>query len=128
MENILIERHFEDDFEPSVDFNATTGTCVLAGESYLDYSTEFYEPLINWFKQYFEEVKGPINLDIRLTYFNTSSSKHIYMLLTLLKEYENSGGKVNVNWHFESKDEELVYEVDDLKIASGLNISYFFDL
>ena len=40
MENILIEGKHGVNFIPTVDFNADTGICELAGESYLEDTIE----------------------------------------------------------------------------------------
>ena len=81
MENIYIEGSHTNFFVPTVEFNAETGVCVLSGESFLEDTNSFYEPLIKWLEIYCAEVKKPITLSINLSYFDTSSSKSILNLL-----------------------------------------------
>jgi len=97
MEDLHITGSSDVYFVPSVHFSASTGKCEIGGESYLEETVEFYTPLLDWLRQYMEEVKGPIIFDFKLTYFNTSSSRCILDILYLLKEYEEEGGSVLVS-------------------------------
>ncbi len=99
-------------FIPYVRFNAETGKCLLEGESYLENTWEFYNQLKAWLQSY-SATNKPIFLDFKLTYFNTSSSKGIFELLMFLKEYENNGGKVMINWYYPEYDEDLLEEAED---------------
>ncbi len=68
MENIYIEGSHTNFFVPKVDFNAETGVCTLSGESFLEDTIEFYDPLIQWLEEYTSEVKKPLTFEIKLTY------------------------------------------------------------
>ncbi|MBN2757995.1 MAG: DUF1987 domain-containing protein [Bacteroidales bacterium] len=123
MENLEIEGSHKNFFIPSVSFNAKTGICELSGESFLEDTVEFYKPLINWVEDYIELVHGPLALIIRLTYFNTSTSRSILDILNILKDYEESGGEVVINWHFDENDIDMEEDIDDYIIDTGLDIN-----
>jgi len=123
MENIHIVGSHDVFFVPSVNFDAETGICELAGESYLEETVEFYTPLIQWLKTYIEEEARPITFNIKLTYFNTSSSRCILDILNILKIYEENGGTVIVNWYFDPDDSDMEEEIEDYMIDSELKIS-----
>ncbi len=126
MENIHIDGYHGQHFIPTVDFNKETGICSIAGESYLEDSIEFYAPLFKWLKKYAKEIQKPITFNFNLSYFNTSSSKCIIDILHILKQYEINGGNVNVNWHYDSSEEDIedeLEEVDDFMIESGIKIN-----
>ena len=126
MKNLDIKGYKEEYFIPTVHFNAETGNCEISGESYLDDTAEFYEPIINWIKEYIEKVNKPLRFNFNLDYFNSSSYKRLYEILILLKDYELMGGQVSVNWYFSEDEHELVEEVDDLKVSTNININYHF--
>jgi hypothetical protein len=126
MKNLDIKGYKEQYFIPSVHFDAKTGNCEISGESYLDDTAEFYEPIINWIKEYIEKVNKPLRFNFNLDYFNSSSYKRLYEILILLKDYELMGGQVSVNWYFSEDEHELVEEVDDLKVSTNININYHF--
>ncbi len=124
MKNIHIEGSSDVYFIPTVDFNYETGVCLISGESYLEDTIEFYEPLLNWMKQYITEIRKPIVFDIKLTYYNTSSSRSILDILDLLKMYEEEGGNVTVNWHYDEEEQsDIEEEVEDYMIESDLHIN-----
>ena len=122
MNDIHIKGVHEAYFMPTVNFEVATGNCEIAGESYLEETTKFYAPLLAWIREYIDTVKGPLNFDIKLSYFNTSSSKCLVDILDMLKNYQRDGGLVTVNWYYEDSDEELE-EVEDFILETGLQIN-----
>jgi hypothetical protein len=107
---------------PAIDFNASTGECTLEGESFLEETSNFYAPLLDWINDYIE-TKKPITLNIKLTYFNTSTSKWILNILHTLKYYQDKGGKVTINWFYYKDDIDMAEEIDDYIIDSGIHIN-----
>ncbi len=111
----------EDEYDkPFVHFRAESGECEISGESFPEKTAEFYDLLITWLKQYMEEVKGPIDFSIRLSYFNTSSSKRILEILILLQKYSEDGGRVKSRWHYDPEDLDMEEDIEDLKVISKL--------
>lgn len=123
MENIDISGTRDVYFVPTVRFDAETGVCELSGESFLEETEDFYDPLKKWLKQYIEEEKKPITFNYKLTYFNTSSSRCILDMLKILKKYEDEGGDVTVNWYYDEDDLDMEEALEDYIIATGLNIN-----
>jgi len=123
MENIYIEGSHTNFFVPTVDFNAETGICTLSGESFLEDTIEFYDPLVQWLEEYTSEVKKNMTFEIKLTYFNTSTSRSILDLLNILKEYEDEGGQVIVNWHYDEDDIDMEEDIEDYMLDTGLEIN-----
>ncbi|MCF6243276.1 MAG: DUF1987 domain-containing protein, partial [Bacteroidales bacterium] len=108
---------------PTVSFNAKTGICEISGESFLEDTVEFYKQIIEWLERYIDEVKGPIAFIVKLSYFNTSTSRSLLDILNLLKDYEDEGGEVVVNWHFDENDVDMEEDIDDYIIDTGLDIN-----
>ena len=123
MENLQIKGSHDVYFVPSVNFDASKGRCEFSGESYLEETVDFYAPLLEWLDDYISGVDKPLYFDFKLTYFNTSSSRSILDILNILKEYEESGGKVVVNWFYDEDDTDMEEEVEDFMIESELEIS-----
>ena len=121
MENLEIVVKPGSHFKPSVSLNAETGLCEIAGESYLEEATLFYKPIYDWLQEYIKTNKS-ILFNFRLSYVNTSSSKHVLFILRLLKDYEESGGDVVANWYIEPGDTDTEEDVEDYTIISGLKI------
>ena len=123
MENIYIEGSHTNFFIPTVDFNAETGRCTLSGESFLEDTIEFYDPLVQWLEGFTTEIKKPVIFEIKLTYFNTSTSRSILDLLNILKDYEEDGGDITINWHYDEDDIDMEEDIEDYMLDTGLEIN-----
>jgi len=123
MENLEIEGSHKNFFVPTVKFNAQTGICELSGESFLEDTVEFYKPIVDWIDEYIDQIKNPIAFIIKLSYFNTSTSRSILDILNMLKDYEEDGGEVVINWHFDENDIDMEEDIDDYIIDTGLDIN-----
>lgn len=123
MENLIIKGSHGDFFIPDINFNAHSGVLEISGESYLEDTAKFYAPVLKWLRDYVDQSYGSLILNIKLTYFNTSSSRSILDILYILKEYEDKGGDVTINWFYSGDDYEIEEEVEDYMIDTGLKIN-----
>jgi hypothetical protein len=123
MENLIIPKKPKEPYYPAVNFDAEKGICEISGESYMEETNRFYLPLINWIKEYTEKMDKPIVMNIKLIYFNTSSSRALLEILDHLKNYEDNGGLVTVNWYYDDEDPDMKDEIEDFIIETGLNIT-----
>ncbi len=126
MENIILEAG-EDVATPEVKFISHTGICEISGESYLEKTYAFYDPLYMWLREYMTTINKPLTLNMRLKYMNTSSSKCILIMLKMLKDYVEEGGNATVNWYIKVDDDVMTEEVEDLKEEAELPIHVIFE-
>ena len=122
LEDLIIEGKKDTFFIPSVHFDVKSGICTLEGESYLEDSIHFYSILSTWIKNYIKFNKK-ITLNIKLTYFNTSSEKGIFDLLILLKNAKIQGVNIEVNWYHLHDDEDSIEEAEDFIHDTDLKIN-----
>ncbi len=122
MESLYINSYPDLVYYPLVNFNYYSGVCEISGESYMEETLKFYEPLIKWLKDYIQEKK-PIEFNIKLSYFNTSSSRFILEMLDLLKSYQDKGGDVKVNWYYNREDPDMLMEIQGFEAETGLKIN-----
>lgn len=104
MENLIIKGEAK---TPTIDFNYNSGELVISGRSIPENSIEFYKPIIEWLELLKVSDKDKIVLDIKLEYFNTSSSKCILDVFKKLEEIKGVGKEANIRWFFESDDEDM---------------------
>ncbi|MBI1837532.1 MAG: DUF1987 domain-containing protein [Flavobacteriia bacterium] len=104
MENIIREGSAK---TPSVSFNSVSGVLELKGRSIPENSVEFYKPLNDWIDSYSSSPCTKTVVDIKLEYFNTSSSKCILDLFKKLESLKHKGTEVQVNWYYEEDDEDM---------------------
>jgi len=104
MENINLEGTPK---TPTVNFDANEGRLELKGRSIPENSVEFYNSLNEWIENYGKAPQKVTIFDVKLEYFNTSSSKCILDLFKLLEGINGKGTEVKVNWYFEEDDEDM---------------------
>ncbi len=105
MENFHIEGST---YIPRVDFNAETGVLEIEGESYHEYTMEFFKPIFDWLDEFLVESGLTITLNFKMSYFNTSSSRRFLEILTMLEDYsKEKSGNVTVNWYYEAHDVDM---------------------
>ncbi|PWL28934.1 MAG: nuclear pore complex subunit [Fluviicola sp. XM-24bin1] len=117
MDNLIIEGTPK---TPTVEFDAAAGKIVLKGRSIPENSIEFYKPMQDWLAQYGSTPATQTVVDIRLEYFNTSSSKCILDFFKKLETIKDSGNQVTVNWYFETDDEDMQEAGEDYEAIVGL--------
>jgi hypothetical protein len=83
---------------PSIAFDALTGKLQIKGESFPENVAKFYSPVLDWIKSYLEEETKEIQIDFKITYFNSSTSKVFMTLFDLLDLYAMKGREITVNW------------------------------
>ncbi len=125
MENLIKVQKNEGFFKyPNVNFDATSGDCELSGESFMEDSKIYYTEIISWLHEFHETEKSKtLTFNIKLSYFNTSSSKMLYELLKVLQDFSDDGQDVVINWHYDSSDSELEDDIADLCFDVSIDVN-----
>jgi hypothetical protein len=123
MKNLTIDPIQDSPYYPGVNFDASSGVCELRGESYMEEAYKFYTPLLSWLKEFTISESKPLTMNVKLTYFNTNSSRLLLDIFDILKRSEDSGNKVKINWYYETDDPDIMDEVEDFEIETGLQIN-----
>ncbi|HLP11313.1 MAG TPA: DUF1987 domain-containing protein [Flavobacteriales bacterium] len=93
---------------PTITLDEQQGLLELSGRSIPENSIEFYKPILDWIEAYGSNPKPETKVNIKLEYFNTSSSKCILDFFKKLETLSKGGKtKVAVNWHYEQDDEDM---------------------
>ncbi|MGM0496860.1 MAG: DUF1987 domain-containing protein [Bacteroidota bacterium] len=124
MNNLEINRSPSYPYYPSVKFNAETGVCDIEGESYMEEAYKFYLPLINWLKSFIREKGQKIELNVKLIYFNTSTTKCLLDMFEILRQYkEVENGEIEITWFYDKDDPDMIDEVKDFEKEADLSIN-----
>ena len=110
MEPIIIEGTPK---TPSIKFDTRDGVFEIKGRSIPENSVEFYKPLNEWLDQYMQTPLDKTVVNIRLKYFNTSSSKCILDVFKRLEAIHRSKHDVVINWFYEEDDEDMLEAGED---------------
>ena len=93
---------------PEVSFDFARHHLRLAGESYPEDVTAFYNPLFDALRTYLDGLStGACRFDFELIYFNSSSAKAIMMLMEMLDEAAASSASIQVHWFYDPEDETM---------------------
>lgn len=98
---------------PTIRFDVSEGIFEIKGRSIPENSVEFYKPLIDWLDDYKETPLDKTVVNIRLEYFNTSSSKCILDVFKKLEAIHKAKNDVVVNWFYEEDDEDMLEAGED---------------
>lgn len=113
---------------PTVVLDVENKIYQFSGRSLPEDVSDFYDPILEWFDAFAESDNKSIELDFKLEYFNTASSKMILDIFMKLEEMQDEGGKdVAVKWYFPEDDEDMEEageEYADIVDISFEQISY----
>ncbi|MEA1887287.1 MAG: DUF1987 domain-containing protein [Bacteroidota bacterium] len=110
MEPIIIEGTPK---TPTVHFDSGQGVFKLEGRSIPENSVEFYKPLVDWLDKYKENPLPRTTVEVKLEYFNTSSSKCILDVFKKLEIIHKSKNDVEIKWYYEEDDEDMLEAGED---------------
>jgi hypothetical protein len=102
---------------------STSGTISMVGKSYPENTFEFYAPMMDWVREYFEtSAAATTTVNLEITYFNSSSSKLFFDFFDLLEE-NNDSHDIVINWIFDEENEsaeeageDFIEDFEDLNI------------
>ncbi|PHR37167.1 MAG: nuclear pore complex subunit [Fluviicola sp.] len=118
MEKLYIEGSAK---TPSVSFDGESGVLEMRGRSIPENSIEFFQPLIDWVDTYGSTPNPATRVDMKLEYFNTSSSKCILDLFKRLEKINSNDSQVLINWYYETDDEDMEEAGEDYAAIVGLD-------
>lgn len=110
------------EYTPGIIFDPQIMRFEMWGKSRPEDLAEFYFPLTEWWNNFFEEVKNKglqtdskkIVLDINIDYYNSASSKMIYDIINIGKNFKEHNIEYQVNWHFFEDDEDIYDSAQEL--------------
>ena len=109
---------------PQIDLDLDEGLLEFIGRSLPHNSEQFYSRVYRWLEEYLEEPKGRTTVNMKLDYLDTSSSKHLYNIFSKLDAVSERGQQVQVNWHYESGDEEMAETGKDYQSLFHLDFKF----
>ncbi|SMG12112.1 protein of unknown function [Marivirga sericea] len=100
---------------PKLDFNPAAETFLISGRSIPENSIEFYKPLLDWLDKYVQNPLESTTFEIKLEYFNTSSSKCLVEIFRKLERINADGNSITIDWYYEEEDEDMEESGEDFK-------------
>ena len=105
---------------PEVFFNPK-GILEISGVSVPENSMGFYQPIIDWLKEYIENPPAETLLTFKLEYINTSSLQFVYDVLMVLSKIKK---QVRIDWYYLDDDIDMKETGEDYD--ETIDISFNF--
>ncbi len=121
MENFFIE---ETEDTPRIEFLADSHVFTISGRSLPENAIDFYAPVLEWVdKTLNENERESFTFEIKIEYFNTSSSKQLAKLfLTIEKYYEKHD--ILIKWFYEKEDLDMLMSGNQYSKFLKLNFKF----
>ena len=100
---------------PTVISDSAAGVLRMSGDSYPENSFEFFNEIIAWVENYLETSDGPLRVELRLVYMNTSSVRAMLDILDLLEIAHGKGREIRLDWFYDQRNERVVYLAAEFK-------------
>ena len=105
MEPLMI---MENGSTPTVLLNKDKSKFEISGNSLPEDVAGFYAPVYDWIMEYVKQPNPTTEFHVKIVYFNSSSSKAILDILTMLEEIASKSSKVEVHWYYLEMDEDML--------------------
>lgn len=117
MKSLIIQ---EDKYTPYISFDTDTNQFEIAGESYSEYTLQFFEPVLEWLTGYLTQNNRPLTFNFKMTYYNTSTSRRFFEILKILEDfYQRNNTNLEVNWYANSNDMDMIEAGEDYQEDFG---------
>ena len=110
MEPINIE---ETSRTPMIRYNPEKNKIEIRGKSIPEDPRDFFNPVLKWFEEFTSSPPEYTDVDVKLEYFNTSSSKCILDVFKKLEAIHKAKHDVEINWYYEEDDEDMLEAGED---------------
>lgn len=129
MEQLYIE---PTEFTPKVLFDPENSIFEISGFSRPENVIGFYRPILKWLEEYNEKVlsqnldfsKSLLTINMKMTYFNSASSKFLLDILLEFMKFHSKGNKVEVNWFYEEGDDEIQESGEEISDMLGYPFNF----
>ncbi len=119
MQDLIIESTIK---TPEVTFVASKGVLSLKGRSIPENSIDFFKPLHDWIDEYFKNPNESTRVEIKLEYFNTSSSKSMLDLFKKMESFNSLSSEIVINWFYEEDDEDMLEAGEDYQAILSIPV------
>ena len=119
---------------PRLTFDPAKNIFEISGVSRPEDVRSFYYPVIEWLEKFKTEVieekrfvydkDHSLDFNIKLTYFNSSSAKFLFDILSELYDLYKKGQHVKIYWFFEEGDDDLREAGEDMSELLEMPFNY----
>jgi len=105
---------------PGVILDRDSGKFRMFGISCPMEPFEFFDPILEWFHEYMKDPLDETVLEIRFSYFDTSTSKFLLHILYILEDLRDSGYSTKVRWYYGEEDIDMYEEAEEFESVTDI--------
>jgi hypothetical protein len=120
MDNLIIPQNPRE--TPSINFNFSTGVLAIGDESLPEDPKVFYKPIIEKLEEYLATSPQKVVFEMKMVYFNTSSSKKLMDIFELFLKYPEVD--TIIKWYY--ADEDMKDDGDDFVFVLENKLKFEF--
>jgi 23S rRNA C2498 (ribose-2'-O)-methylase RlmM len=117
MEKLIIQEELKN--SPGILFYPNTNKLELFGRSIPENPELIFKRFDDWLTLHFKK-STVLNVNIRLEYINSGSSKYLYEILKRLTGYQRTGMQVRMKWLYEEEDEAMLELGEHYRDTAGI--------
>ena len=102
-----ILKYNQQGLKPGVVFDTKSGKFEITGKACPENVVEFFKPILEWLDNYKDNPIEKTVFEFKLEYYNTASSKMLFVIMQKLEPIAEAGKEVLIRWYFPEDDEAL---------------------
>ena len=80
---------------------------LIKGSSIPEDCLLFYKDIFSWLDEYVKNPRPSTVLELRLKFFNTSTSKCLFTIFKKMEELKNNGNSAMIVWYYQLEDTDM---------------------
>ena len=84
------------------------GKIQFRGRSIPEDVSVFYDQVVEWIRHYASSPSAYTEMDVEMEYLNSGTSKYMLKILKVIKEIEDGGNDLRINWIYEEGDDDIL--------------------
>ncbi len=109
---------------PKIEFNTENHTFTISGRSLPENAIDFYAPVLEWVdKTLNENERNSFIFEVKIEYFNTSSSKQLAKLFLTIEQYVEKHDLL-IKWFYEKEDLDMLMSGNQYSKFLKLNFKF----
>ena len=100
---------------PAIMLDASKGFLQISGKALPEDSLAFFKPVYEWLSDYYNTPKNSTELHLHLDYINSSSTRHLFNIISGMQDLIDKEKKVKVIWHCKPSDEMMKTKGEELQ-------------
>lgn len=109
---------------PQIEFDSDSRVFTISGRSLPENAIEFYAPVLEWIEKNLGEAeRNSFIFEVKIEYFNTSSSKQLAKLFLTIEKFVEQHD-ILIKWFYEKEDLDMLMSGNQYSKFLKLNFKF----